>query len=630
MSWLYSIVFAGLMISSSGEVPGDSCSLPEAPALRAAQGDERERFEQSYPLSATGRVSVSNVNGSIVVEAWDRNEVKLEAVKIADTREALAEVELKIDARADSFSVEADHSAWKRVERGTKNYRRLEVQFKLSVPRTAMLNDIETVNGSVNVANFVNLVKASAVNGNVVALNLRGAAHLSTVNGEVNADFDRLESGSKISLDTVNGKVNLTLPSDANATLRADSLNGEIRNDFGLPVRKGKYVGRDMYGRLGSGDVQVRLESVNGPLVVQKKNDGRPQSPAVDLLPQKPKDGDDWDSHTSWTPTTAKVNRDIAKAVRDAARNSTAGVEIAQAELARIQPEIEKIRAESLDKVKSVDKTRIDAAVKQSLSPQIESLARMRNVRWSGGSTFIEKKSNTFPVKGTPKVTIEGKGASVKVKGWDRQEVKYVLTELDSRAGAIPVSVVENATDSAVTLRVNNAERASRDIYFNGANDSIRIEVFVPRKTNMKIVSNGEIRVDGVAGEMELNGVDESIDVRDVEGKLKISAVDGRIRVIGFAGEVESRTGDGDVFLEGNFTRITGVSRDGSFVVTIPEQYNADVVSNVGSLNVEDLTAPQLVKEGMWRFGSGGPKFSFTVVDGEVRFRNSNSLTNSR
>ena len=77
--------------------------------------DETERFEQTYPLNANGRVSVSNVNGSITIETWERNEVKLEAVKTADSKERLAEVEIKIDAKADSFSVETDYDNLERI-----------------------------------------------------------------------------------------------------------------------------------------------------------------------------------------------------------------------------------------------------------------------------------------------------------------------------------------------------------------------------------------------------------------------------------------------------------------------------------------------------------------------------------
>ena len=291
------MVFAGLLFSSqNGSAPAnnvDTSAITSPPAV--VKQDETERFEQSYPLNANGRVSVSNINGSIVVDAWDKNEVKLEAVKIADSKETLSEVELRIDSKPDSFSVETNYDNWKQKNRGDwgRNNHRLEVQFHLTVPRGAMLDEVETVNGSVTVSDFSNYIKISAVNGNVKAANLRGTANLSTVNGEVAADFDRLESGSKIFLSTVNGRVNLVIPSDSSATLRADSVNGNISNDFGLPVHKGQYVGRDLYGRMGGGDVQIKLNSVNGPLSVGRKNDGKTPLPSINLLPQKNKDDQD-------------------------------------------------------------------------------------------------------------------------------------------------------------------------------------------------------------------------------------------------------------------------------------------------------------------------------------------------
>lgn len=192
----------------------------------------------------------------------------------------------------------------------------------------------------------------------------------------------------------------------------------------------------------------------------------------------------------------------------------------------------------------------------------------------------------------------------------------------------MPASVGESATDSAVTLKVLNNERASRDMYFSGDTDSVRIEVFVPQKSNLKINSNGEIRLDGVSGEVELNGVDEEIDVRNVTGKLKLSASDGQVRIIGFDGELDSQTDSADVYLEGNFSRINSSSCDGKLTVTVPENYSADVTSNIEALTVENLNAPKSVKEGQWRFGSGGPKLNFTVSEGEVKFRNANTLTN--
>nr|MBA3804147.1 hypothetical protein [Acidobacteriota bacterium] len=44
------------------------------------QTDEklREEFHQTYPLAADGRVSLENINGSVTISTWDRNEVKVD------------------------------------------------------------------------------------------------------------------------------------------------------------------------------------------------------------------------------------------------------------------------------------------------------------------------------------------------------------------------------------------------------------------------------------------------------------------------------------------------------------------------------------------------------------------------
>ena len=383
-----------------------------------------------------------------------------------------------------------------------------------------------------------------------------------------------------------------------------------------------------MYGRVGNGDVQIRLDSVNGQLSVGRKNDGKSTNPATNLLPQKSKDDeDDWDNDGATVFKSSKVNKEIAKAIKDAGKTAAEGPKVAQAELARIAPEIEKIRVESLEKLKDINTAEIQQKVKEGLARSDEAMTRMRSAMWTTRAPFIEKKSNTFAVKGTPKVSIEAKGCAVRVRGWDKPEVKYVLTELAGRSNRTPVTVTEEATDSGVSLKVINNSRASRDVHFDGDSDLVRIEVFVPKRSNLKIVTNGEIRLDGVSGDIELNGVDESINVRDVDGKLHLSSVDAQVRVIGFTGELDSTTVDGDVYLEGKFSRITGNSVSGSFVLTVPENYNADIKANVEALTVEDMRVPEVVDEGHWRFGSGGPKYTFKVADGEVRIRNANTLT---
>lgn len=726
MSWLYTIVFAGLMFSSQG----NTVSVPERavqtapPATEQVQKDETEKFEQTYPLSSNGRVSVSNVNGSIVVEAWDRNEVKLEYTKIADTKERLADVEVRIDAKPDYFSVETDYGDWKIKGSADKwrNGGKLNVEYHLTVPRTATLNEIEAVNGSVTVSNFTNYTKVSAVNGSVNATNIRGTARLSTVNGEVTADFDRLETGSKISLETVNGKAHLIIPSDANATVKADTLNGSIANDFGLPVRKGKYVGRDLHGRIGNGDVQIRLNSVNGGLTIGHKNDGKALSPATNLLEKKDKDDDDWDKDDGDEDSlkqTAKVNKEIAKAVKEGTKVSAKAIADAQVEINNMGPEIARITADSITRsaeaIENVAKIYKSDEMNQNLKAiQADVAAKVVNATFFPSVPKVEKKSHSIPVKGVPKVTIDAKGCSVKVFGWDKSEVQYVLTSFSRTRNGSLVEVKETVLDSDVNLKVIRREDTSRNttppsppapaqpmlpdnvenISINGKTavvnlkggtvrvfnlkdpkqksdfdreyggrsrsygpnpmptavaspsfgpqlewfpdgaadlNRVHIEVYVPQRSNLKIISDGEIRLEGVSGDIDLTGYDESINVRDVDGKLQVSSSDGRIRVIGFKGEIVASSDDGMINLEGDFQKLKAKASEGSIFVTVPDNAQADVEATCDDVQGEGLPFTRVSgndKSSRYRIGKGGSVYQIET-EGEIRVRALSTLKES-
>ncbi len=641
MSWLYTIVFAGLVLSSdSGNIPEINPPAEVCPVVvEQTAADETERFEKSYPLTANGKVNVSNVNGSIVVEAWDRNEVKFEYTKVADSKERLADVEVEIESRADYFSAETKYDNWKNKVGSDrwKNNGKLNVEMKLMVPRGAVLNEIETVNGSVTVSNFINVTSVSAVNGTVTAENIRGTAKLSTVNGEVKADFDRLESGSRISLETVNGRVNLVIPSDSSATVRAESLNGNITNDFGLPVRKGKYVGRDLYGKLGSGDVQIRMESVNGSLSVVRKNDGKQPAAATDLLPSKHQD-DDWDSDidVSKKVDAAKINKNIAKAVKETTKSLPAvsaatekALADAHLELSKARPEMEKLNAD-LARVANESLRAATEAVKledirNAVLAEGDRMARIADASFFSRVPRVEKKSGSFPVKGVPKVTIVGKGCSVTVKGWDRSEVQYRVSHFADARSREQLSVKENHTDSSIDLDVSNPSAEGRDARFFDPSRRVHIEVFVPKKTNLKIDANGTIRLDGVSGDLQVIGADEGIDVRDSDGKLNVSNVDGLVRIVGFSGDLVAKTTDGDVRLDGDFTSITGSAKCGNFMLSIPENIDAEISgsgSSESSLRVEDIAGGKQLSESNWQFGKGTRKYKFDLRGGELVVQN--------
>jgi len=137
-------------------------------------------------------------------------------------------------------------------------------------------------------------VRASCINGKLEAHNLAGRADLSTINGHLDARFDQL-SGSSVELKSVNGSVELTIPSDSKAEIEASTVSGGIENDFGLHVNHHRFVGHDLRGELGTGGARITLENVNGRIDIRHASDGRALSPVKDLN-HHDRDNDDDDS----------------------------------------------------------------------------------------------------------------------------------------------------------------------------------------------------------------------------------------------------------------------------------------------------------------------------------------------
>jgi hypothetical protein len=259
------------------------------------QGNLTEEFHQTYPLSAQGRVELDNLNGPVHISSWDRNEVKVDAVKRAWSKERLDEAKIEVDAHASSIVIHTeyphgDHDFWN----DGRHNNPASVEYTLTVPRNANLDEIKLVNGALDVRDVTGEVRASCVNGRIDAQNLQGRVHLNSVNGELIASMDRLPS-STLELASVNGGLRLTMPSDARADIEASTVSGGISNDFGMPVTRHQFVGHSLHGELGGGGTHVRLSNVNGRIEIRHANDNRPLSPVKNLERDRGSDRDDDD-----------------------------------------------------------------------------------------------------------------------------------------------------------------------------------------------------------------------------------------------------------------------------------------------------------------------------------------------
>ena len=266
----------GTLARGQAAVVLENSFLTDEPAalepIQKPKGDElTEEFHQSYPLTATGRVSIANINGNVHISGWDRSEVKVDAVKRAYSAERLSEVTIDVTNTADSVIIKTKYPERNQTwDSRNRENNPASIEYTLTVPRGARIDGVALVNGSLDIEGVQGEVRASLVNGKVTANDLSGEANLSTVNGAIEVNGARLAESKGVTLNSVNGSIVLNMPSGANAQVRASTVHGPITNDFGLTVEEGQYVGRSLTGQIGSGGPRIRLNNVNGSIAIKR------------------------------------------------------------------------------------------------------------------------------------------------------------------------------------------------------------------------------------------------------------------------------------------------------------------------------------------------------------------------
>lgn len=234
------------------------------PAARASAA--QEIFERMYRLPLGGTFSLSNVNGPVQVDGWEREQVEIRAVKTAKSDPLdLQRVQIEVSALADRVEVTTRYPKDDGVE--------VWVDYRVRVPYRVLLSRVETVNGAVRVRGVEGAGELRAVNGNVDLLDSAGRFRARTTNGNLRLELRQLtptwveaaQDTRPLSATTVNGSVFLVLPADADADLEVSSLNGDFRSE--LPVTTRSLLGPLSFrARLGQGGTLLRLRTVNGAI----------------------------------------------------------------------------------------------------------------------------------------------------------------------------------------------------------------------------------------------------------------------------------------------------------------------------------------------------------------------------
>lgn len=256
-------------------------------AVRAEEAPDHVNVPLTDP-SRPAVVSASLMNGGITVTGYSGKEVIVEARPRGHESEAKpnprADGMRRLDSHGTGLSVEEQDN---QVNIGVREMNRtvdltIQVPFNTSL-KLKCLND-----GNITVDHVSGEIDANDLNGGVKLSNISGSAIAHSLNEDVTVTFDKITPGKAMSFSTMNGDIDVTLPSDAKARVKMKADNGEIYSDFevrqeaspaGAKVSEtGRRDGRfrvqfekGLYGSINGGGPEFQFTTFNGKIYVRKK-----------------------------------------------------------------------------------------------------------------------------------------------------------------------------------------------------------------------------------------------------------------------------------------------------------------------------------------------------------------------
>jgi DUF4097 and DUF4098 domain-containing protein YvlB len=287
-----------------------STLVAQTPAPRDTRAPQTD---ETVAVTRGARLFIENFAGDVVVKAWDRDQLRVQArhasrVKVA-IRTTASAVSVRSDASGPPASVDYDimAPAWMEVKvEGTHNFITVEGS-KAAISAETTRGDIvlkggtgvivaRSVQGSVSVEGARGRVTASSVNegirlsdvsGDITAETTNGSISLlkttsasiqaTTINGDVTFEGTLAENG-RYGFATHNGSISVAVPETSNATFIVRTYNGDFATNLQLagPPRSEARGGRRLTYTLGNGSAEMELETFGGSVRIRKPGSRQP------------------------------------------------------------------------------------------------------------------------------------------------------------------------------------------------------------------------------------------------------------------------------------------------------------------------------------------------------------------
>ncbi len=271
----------------------------------------QEDIDITRELAADGKVRIENISGSVIVSAWDRDEVHIGGT--------LGEGTKRLDVDGNSKRLKIEVILPKRVRNVKASHLNIHMPqgaeliistISADIEVTGLNNEIslESVSGQIDVTADPTKLEVESVSGDLDLRVTSMDVDLECISGDINLETKNLHS---LSIDAISGDVEITanvvdrfdfesISGDLNyhgqisergrlsshsgdlflvfsgsidAEFEISTFSGDIRNAFGPKAQRSNHfnVTQELTFTAGNGGASIDLESFSGDIVLKEK-----------------------------------------------------------------------------------------------------------------------------------------------------------------------------------------------------------------------------------------------------------------------------------------------------------------------------------------------------------------------
>lgn len=148
-------------------------------------------------------------------------------------------------------------------------------RFRIKVPESLALEITRSCagGGETIISNMKNEIEFKGCQ-DITLKNVTGPLVISTISGAVNVVFAAITADKPISIASVSGEVDVTMPAKAGFNLEMGTVSGNMYSDFDFPASKEgdmqRVGGSTIRAKVNGGGIDVRLHSVSGNVYLRK------------------------------------------------------------------------------------------------------------------------------------------------------------------------------------------------------------------------------------------------------------------------------------------------------------------------------------------------------------------------